>query len=253
MTATAPLADVLAEARRLVELADSGDVPLRLLGGTAIHLRAGERVSAGLRRAPKDIDLAVPAGTGGAVAALLSGGGYSPDEAFNRLEGSRRMLFHDHENARQIDVFVREFAMCHRIPIDERLLLEPVTIPLAELLLTKLQIVELNPKDEIDAYAMLQAHGVGDSDGATINADRVAALCARDWGLYRTVTLNLERLRARLSEAELAAAEREPIDERASLLEDAIAAAPKSSRWRLRARVGERVRWYEQPDEIEAA
>lgn len=253
MSAAAPLADVLAEARRLADLAESSSVGLRLIGGAAIHLRAGERVSGELRRVPKDIDVAVAAGTGGEVTSLLTSGGYEADEAFNVLEGSRRMLFRDMVNGRQLDVFVREFSMCHRIPIEERLLLEPLTIPLAELLLTKLQIVELNPKDASDALAMLQAHEVATDDGATINAARVADLCARDWGLCKTATLNLDRLRGRLAELELRAAERERIAAGIAALAEAIEAAPKSRGWRLRARVGERVRWYEQPDEIDAA
>jgi hypothetical protein len=253
MNATAPLADVLAEARRLVDMAEANAVALRLIGGAAIHLRAGERVPVQLRRAPKDIDVAVAAGSGREVSSLLTRGGYEPDEGFNVLEGSRRMLFRDMVNGRQIDVFVREFSMCHRIPIEERLLLEPVTIPLAELLLTKLQIVQLNAKDEIDAFAMLQAHEVGGSDGASINGARIAELCARDWGLHKTATLNLDRLRTRLDELEIPTAERERISAGLVALSDAIEAAPKSRGWRMRARLGERVRWYEQPDEIDAA
>jgi hypothetical protein len=253
MSAVVPLADVLDEARRLVAAAESSGVGLRLLGGTAIQLRAGDGLPADLRRAPKDIDVAVPGGAGGRVAALLTAGGYQPDEAFNVLEGGRRMLFYDTVNARQLDVFVSEFAMCHRVPIDERLLLEPVTIPLAELLVTKLQIVQLNAKDEIDVFAMLQAHDVGNDDGRTINAARIATLCARDWGLYRTVTLNLERLGARLESHTLAGHDRARIGAALARVGDAIDAAPKSSRWRLRARVGDRVRWYEEPDEVESA
>lgn len=253
MSAAAPLADVLREARRLVALAEDTGVAVRLLGGTAIHLRGGTRVAIGFRRAPKDIDVAVPGGAGGETAALLKVAGYVPDEGFNVLEGSRRMLFYDTANGRQLDVFVREFTMCHRIPIAERLLLEPVTIPLAELMLTKLQIVQLNDKDEIDVLAMLCAHQVGARDGETINAGRIAELCARDWGLHRTATLNLERLRARVAQAGLAPADAARIVAGLNGISDAIEKAPKSGRWRLRARVGERVRWYEEPDEVDAA
>ena len=106
--------------------------------------------------------------------ALLSACGYRPDDAFNRLEGTRRLLFHDDANSRHVDVFVRDFAMCHTIAIGERLLLEPVTLPLAGLLLTKLQIVELNVKDRQDIYALLQTHPVGAGDGGTVNGARVA-------------------------------------------------------------------------------
>jgi hypothetical protein len=254
MSPAGPLPDVLDEARRLVALADDAGTPVRLLGGTAIHLRVGTRVAIGFRRAPKDIDVAVPAGAGGTTASLLTAAGYVPDDGFNMLEGSRRMLFYDTENARQLDVFVREFTMCHRIPIDERLLLEPVTIPLAELMLTKLQIVQLNRKDEIDVLAMLCAHGVGERDGETINATRIAELCARDWGLCHTATINLDRLRARIAgDAGLAPADAERITAGLAAITDSIQSAPKSSRWRLRARVGERVRWYDEPDEVDAA
>ena len=253
MSPAGPLADVLDEARRVVALADDAGTPVRLLGGTAIHLRGGTRVAIGFRRAPKDIDVAVPAGAGGTTATLLTAAGYVPDDGFNMLEGSRRMLFYDTENARQLDVFVREFTMCHRIPLDERLLLEPVTIPLAELMLTKLQIVQLNSKDESDVLAMLCAHGVGERDGETINATRIAELCARDWGLYRTATINLDRLRACVAAAGLAPADAERITAGLAAISDSIQSAPKSNRWRLRARVGERVRWYDEPDEVDAA
>jgi hypothetical protein len=244
MTKAEPLADVLAEAGRLVALAEAEDVALRLLGGTAIQMRAGDRLAREFVRVPKDIDLVIPAGTGRELAELLTSSGYEPDEAFNLLEGARRMLFYDTANARQLDVFVSEFTMCHRIPLDERLLLEPVTIPLAELMLTKLQIVQLNPKDEIDVFAMLSAHAVGPADGDMINAERIAQLCARDWGLHRTVSINVEQLRGRVGE---------DIAAQLEAIETAIDAAPKSSRWRLRARVGERVRWYDEPDEVDAA
>jgi hypothetical protein len=248
--AASPLPDVLDEARRLVALADARDVELRLLGGTAIRLRGGERLLPVLRRAPQDIDVAVPARGGSQVAALLTTCGYRPDEGFNRLEGARRMLFHDVAHGRQLDVFVRDFAMCHRIPIDERLLLEPGTLPLAELMLTKLQIVELNAKDRIDLYAMLQAHEVAAADGTTINARRIAELCARDWGLHRTATINLGRLGEHLVSLEVPDADRRRIAAGIERIGEEMETAPKSRGWRMRARVGERVRWYEEPDEV---
>lgn len=253
MTVAAPLADVLGEARRLVADAEAAAVPMRLLGGTAIHLRGGERVPSELRRVPKDIDLAVPSGGGGAAAELLRSSGYSADEAFNRLEGARRMLFYDTANARQIDVFVHEFTMCHRIPINERLTLEPATLPLAELMMTKLQIVQLNRKDEVDIFAMLSAHDVGAADGDTINSERIAALCARDWGLHRTVSINVEQLRARAPDLLSTPARVDQAVADLDAIRAALDAAPKSAKWRLRARVGDRVRWYEEPDEVDAA
>jgi hypothetical protein len=245
-------ADVLEEARRLTDAAGAREAPVRLLGGTAIMLRAGERVHAALRRTPVDIDFVAGAGAGGDVVALLSACGYRPDEAFNRLEGARRLLFHDDANGRQVDVFVRDFAMCHTIPIGDRLLLEPVTLPLAELLLTKLQIVELNAKDRQDIYALLQTHQIGERDGALVNGAHVARVCARDWGLHRTVTLNLARIREHLPALPLDPHTLARIGVAIEVLSAALDAEPKSRGWRLRSRLGERVRWYDQPDDIDA-
>ena len=246
----APLADVLAEARRLADAAAAREAPVRLLGGAAIMLRAGDRLHAALRRTPVDIDLV--AGAGGETVALLKASGYRADEPFNRLEGARRLLFHDDANGRRVDVFVRDFAMCHTIPIGERLLLEPVTLPLAELLLTKLQIVRLNAKDRLDVYALLQTHPIGAHDGAMVNGPHIARVCARDWGLHRTVTLNLARLRECLSAVPLDPSALARIGARIDALAAALDAAPKSRAWRMRARLGERVRWYDEPDDIEA-
>ena len=245
-----PRPDVLEEARRLADAAAARGVPVRLLGGAAIMLRAGDRLSPALRRTPVDIDLVAAAGAGGDVTAFLGECGYRPDEPFNRLEGDRRLLFHDTVNGRQVDVFVRDFAMCHAIPIGDRLLLDPVTLPLAELLLTKLQIVELNAKDRLDMYALLQTHAIGTRDGATINALQVARICARDWGLHRTSTLNLARLREHLPAVPVDAPAAAGIGAGLDALARALDEEPKSPRWRVRARLGERVRWYDEPDEV---
>jgi hypothetical protein len=148
-----------------------------------------------------------------------------------------------------VDVFVGEFAMCHRVPVDERLLLEPATLPLAELLVTKLQIVELNEKDIRDAIALVHAHEVAERDGDAVNAARVAELCAVDWGLWRTITRNLERCRDHVGAYELPEGEAAVTARRFDALLERIEREPKSRAWRLRSRLGERVRWYELPEE----
>jgi hypothetical protein len=243
-------ADVLEEGERLAAEAERRDVPMRLLGGVAIQLRGRGRIPDALVRSPQDIDVIVAKGAQPEVTALLTAAGYGEDEAFNLVEGSRRLLFHDEEHGRHLDVFVDEFEMCHDLPLSERLLLEQTTVPIAELALTKLQIVELNEKDRNDLYALLHAHPVGDCDGTTLNATVIAGLCAGDWGLWRTCTLNLERLRNGLAATRLTADERRAVDRGLVALEQAIEAEPKGRKWRLRARVGERVKWFKTPDEI---
>src|SRR5712691_12268426 len=184
-------ADIIAEAERLLERAHSERVPLRLLGGIAVRLRAVGGLPETFSRRYADLDFLPPKGRSGPVQKFFRTAGYEPHVAFNALNGQERLLFFDDPNGRQVDIFVGAFSMSHRIPVGERLELEPHTLPLAELLLTKLQIAELNEKDVRDGLALVHGHAVGEGDGDTINAGRVAALCGCDWGLWRTITGNL--------------------------------------------------------------
>jgi len=160
------------------------------------------------------------------------------------------MLFFDEENGRQLDVFVGGFRMCHRIPLGERLEIDPISIPLAELLLTKLQVIELNEKDVRDTLALFDGHPVGDEDGDTLNGVRVARLCAADWGLWRTIVQNLGVCRDYAERLGLSDADRAAVAQRIDALLERMDAEPKSRAWRLRARIGDRKRWYELPEEV---
>jgi hypothetical protein len=119
--------------------------------------------------------------------------------------------------------------------------------------MTKLQIVELNAKDRSDLYALLATLPVGDHDDDVINARRIAELTARDWGLHHTFELNVAHLRDHVAEAGLDEGQRLLVGGNLDLLEEAMDAAEKSRGWRLRAKVGERKRWYEDVEEVERA
>jgi hypothetical protein len=243
-------ADIVAEAERLLELAQAEGVPLRLLGGVAIRLRATGGLPGTFARRYADLDFVTAKGRSGPTQQLFRATGYEPHVAFNALNGQERLLFFDETNHRQVDVFVGAFAMSHKIPVGERLELEPHTLPLAELLLTKLQIAELNEKDVRDGLALLHGHAVSESDEDTINAHRVAACCAGDWGLWRTITGNLALCRNHADAYDLSDAERARVRERIDDLLARIESVPKSRAWKLRARIGERKRWYEVPEEV---
>jgi hypothetical protein len=244
------LSGVVEEARRVVEEAERSGVGLRLLGGVAVRLRAGERLHPAFRREYADLDFIAPRGSSAEVQRFFGEQGYVPQVRFNTLYGKERLLFFDEENGRQVDVLVGDFRMCHRIPLGERLRLEPLTIPLAELLLTKLQIVELNEKDVRDALALLHAHEVGEEDGDRVNAARVAGLCAADWGLWRTFTANLGSLGGHLGRYGLSPEDEERVWGRIRALQERVEREPKPLAWRLRARIGDRKRWYELPEEV---
>jgi hypothetical protein len=247
---TAILPGVVDEAERLLAQAARDGATLALLGGVAVRLHAPE-VPPALDREYKDIDFAVPKGRGGDADKLLRAGGYEPEITFNAMMGKERMLFHDTAHGRQVDVFVGSFRMCHQIPFGNRLVKGERTVPLAELLLTKLQIVELNEKDVRDTVLLFHGHEVADHDGDAVNGERIAELCAGDWGLWRTITANLSRCREHLSDYALPSADVERIGGRLDDVLERIEQAPKSRGWRLRAKIGERKRWYELPEEVE--
>jgi hypothetical protein len=240
--------DVVAEGKRILARASADGTSIRLLGGVAIGLRAPGELAPAFRRTYADLDFMTAKKSVGIATDLFRSEGYEPHVAFNALHGGDRLLFFDNDNERQVDVFIGAFSMCHRVPLDGRLEVDPVSIPLAELLLTKLQVVQLNEKDVRDALALLHDHPVGDEDGETVNVARVAALCAADWGLWRTITQNLVACRSFADTYDVP--DRPTLDERLGALLDRIEAEPKSRAWRLRARIGDRKRWYDLPEEV---
>jgi hypothetical protein len=242
--------DIVEEARRVVGAAEAANVKLRVLGGIAVQLHAAGGVHPALARGYRDIDLVTARKQGRAAANVLRQLGYEPNERFNAINGSTRLVFYDLEHGRHVDVFVGEFRMCHAIPIADRLHLEDETVPLAELLLTKLQIVHLNEKDLRDVWAILLEHDVADHDEDAVNAGHIARLLAADWGLWRTSRESVESARAHLATSALDDADRALVDDRLRRLWQRVEDEPKSLRWRGRAKVGDRSRWYEEPEEI---
>jgi hypothetical protein len=246
--ASEPISDPVDESRRLVEAANRKGVVARILGGAAVYLQAP---SGGplFPRPVNDIDVATRRGMRTAITTVLTAAGYVPDQMFNALHGASRLLFYDTVNQRKVDIFVGDFSMCHQIPIADRLDREPLTIPLAELLLTKLQIVQLNERDQRDIYNLTYHHPISTRNGAGIEADVIADLCARDWGLWRTSKATIARCQANLASYEVDPQASHVIATRLALLWERIESAPKTARWRLRSRVGDRVRWYDEPEE----
>jgi hypothetical protein len=245
MSVSAPEHDVVREAQRVLDAAT--DIHLRLLGGVAIELSlSGPPL---LPRPYNDIDFITARGEGPMTVNVFEALGYEGDRQFNGLNGHRRLLFYDIANQRRVDVFVGRFEMCHTWPLEGRLDVVSNTIPLADLLLTKLQIFAVNEKDQRDVFNLLYGHKLAEDDEGT-NVAYIAKLCAGDWGLWRTVTMNIERARGTAQRFQLAPEDEAVILSRLDDLRKRIDAERKSAKWKLRARVGERVQWYEDPEEI---
>ncbi|HEY4279393.1 MAG TPA: hypothetical protein VGM91_14310 [Conexibacter sp.] len=227
--------------------ADERGLAVRLLGGVAILLRLGERFDPRYARPYRDIDVVCGRKDGRGLEQLLADRGWAPAVEFNALNGARRLLFHDPQSEAQVDVFVNEFSMCHALPLADSLDRPGPSLPATDLVMTKLQIVELNAKDRSDLYALLAASEVRDGDPDAIEPQRIASLTGSDWGLHHTFELNLARLREEVATGDGPADAAAPIE----ALQDAMAAAPKSRGWKMRDRIGERKRWYELPEEVD--
>ena len=227
-----PGVEIVSEAQALVREATARGVVLRLLGGIAVSVRCTGGGDAAPHREFADIDAITRRKSKRGLAALLEERGYEPNQRFNALNGRDRLIFYGPEG--KLDVFVESFEMCHRLDLADRVELDAETITVSDLLLTKLQVVELTDKDHQDLVLLLEVCG-GDLD-----LPYLAQLLSNDWGLWRTVTGNLART-----------AERVPATRpRIEGLLAAVEVAPKSRRWRSRAMVGERKRWYELPEEV---
>jgi hypothetical protein len=245
-----PLDDVTAEAERVGTAAVASGLRLRLMGGTAIFLTSPTVRTAPYARSYGDFDLAVAGRDARRAAAFLEAAGYVPEKMFNALHGATRLNFGHPQGRWPIDVVIDEVAMSHRIDLRGRLDGPGPTLTLADLLLTKLQIWEINPKDLGDIVCLLADHEIADrEDPATIDRRRIVGLAAADWGLGHTIERNLRRVVEEVANRAPADPPRDPVAQ-ASLLLDAMDRAPKSIAWKARARVGERVRWYETPEEV---
>lgn len=243
-----PFQDICAEASRVASALDRASVPLRLIGGVAIWLRCPSARSDSLHREYADLDFLGLSSHSAEIKQFLVGLGYEADKYFNSLHGRSRLLFHDPVNGRQVDVLFDEMIMCHRLDFRTRIGVDPHTLPLADLLLTKLQIVQVNPKDMTDLVTLFCDHPIGDHDGEYINGRYIARLAANDWGLYRTIQLNLDHIREHARDLPQIGAY--AVHQQVQSLWAMMAVEPKSVKWKVRARIGDRVQWYELPEEV---
>jgi hypothetical protein len=243
-----PLETLTDEVTRVLDAADREGVTLRAVGGLAVfHLCPSARVPP-LARSYKDVDLVGRRGDARPITELLASLGYEPAAEFNALHGHRQMYFWDAANGRQLDVFVERINLSHELDVGHRLDLAPRTLPPADLLLTKLQVVEVNDRDLKDGTALLADQPIA-PDG--IDPARVVEVLSSDWGWWRTCTRNLEAV-TRFAYGLEGFPGKERVRRAVQELRRHIDEAPKSMRWKLRSILGERVRWYELPEETGA-
>jgi hypothetical protein len=246
--------DFRREVDRILAAAKTEVVLLRVIGALAFNMHCPKYgyLQEMLGRAYTDIDFASYTKHGEGISKLFANLGYEEDFMVSRLFGRSRLLFHDNsDNKRHCDVFFDKLEFCHDIPFKDRLEVDELTIPLAELILEKMQIVKINQKDLIDTVMLLREHEIGRTDSETINGQRIAQLCAAEWGLWRTATMNLGRVGEYVSNADkLDEEDKQNVQSKIEQLLKLIEEEPKSTGWRLRARIGDKRKWYRDVEEL---
>lgn len=239
--------ELLSAAAESVGAAAESGVRMRLLGGIAVFQLAPSSRASPLARSYHDFDVVVPSRAGATTARVLRSLGYGEDPHFNALHGAQRMIF---TSARGfvVDVLVGTFQMCHRLELGRDLPEVGLTVHPADLLLTKLQIVELEEKDLRDAVALLIDLPLAGTGSGGIDPERFVRPLAEDWGFYHTVEQNLPKV-VEYATTHLDGARANRTARAVQLLEAAMLGRPKSLKWKMRARVGEKLSWYEMPEE----
>jgi hypothetical protein len=244
--------DAFEQSVAVVREANKRGIPLKLLGGQAVRLLCPQFPHRA--REDQDMDFASVSPAKRSVMEFFAEKGFVGDQRFNTLYGDKQMYFTTSDGNTSVDVIMDKLNMCHLLDFSDRIGRLPFTLDVTDLLLSKLQIVELNSKDVHDLLHLLSGFEVreGDEPG-TVALARVGKVVGEDWGWWRTVTGNLDKL------VQLGSGEHQDLIPLARLY-DPVAqtrhiheycdACPKTLKWKLRSKVGERVQWYELPEEI---
>lgn len=241
------------QAHRILDQARERQVTLRLLGAIAFHLSCPNfnYIQRESGRVFTDIDFMGYFKQMREVEGLFKEMGYSEDRRIKSVPGLRRSIFLHADQPWHSDVFYDVLDFSHELDLRERLEIDYPTLSLVDLLLEKMQIARINEKDVIDTLMLLREHEAGEVDGRIIRIDHLARSCKADWGLWKTVTINLDKVDRLADKYDVLGTEdRHIIRERLARIRERIEREPPTLRWRLRSRIGERVQWYRDVDEV---
>lgn len=245
---------------KTVEKAKEEGVILRAIGAVAIrlhtreledlHKRLGRKAASG--EEISDLDYITYTKMRSKVEKVLEKFGYTPDHAAQMLAWlwSERPVYIVPQGKYHADIFFDKLEMCHTVDFKNRLERDFPTIPLAELMMEKMQIVQINEKDLKDCTALLIGHDVGSEDCEVVNGQHIAKVLANDWGFWYTMTTNLQKLKNYSVKLNLTPEERGIVESRLAKLLQLIEQEPKTSAWQKRAKTGTSKKWYRDVEEI---
>lgn len=241
------------EAKRIINCAKKHGVPLRLIGALAFNLHCPKfnYIHDRWGRVFTDTDFVARSEDSSSLIEAYRDLGYQHDEMITTLYGDKRLIFDHPETGFHSDVFFDKLDFCHVLPLRERLEVDKLTIPLAELFLEKMQIVQINEKDIIDTIILIREHPIGENDKETINGTIIGRVLATEWGFWRTVTMNMEKVKSTAERTDLLEdADKTNVLKKLEEIRSRIDAMPKPLAWKVRSRIGDRVKWYKDVDEL---
>ena len=246
------IADFYEESLRIIREADQKGMILRLIGGLGVRHISPSALKPPWKRHYKDIDFVASKKGREGLEVFFEEQGYEPNRQRNLFCGDKRLLFYDHDHNRQVDIFISVFDMCHFLDLEERLHLSDVTLTPEDLFLTKIQIIELNEKDVLDLGVLLLDTEVSkEGKKGGFDLQYVARLCAHNWGWFRTVTKNIDELKNYINRLEeTSSGEKERIIANLEIINKAIHDHPKSLSWKSRNVIGDKVQWYNLPEDL---
>ncbi|MGC1122528.1 MAG: hypothetical protein WBA22_15685 [Candidatus Methanofastidiosia archaeon] len=245
---------------RILAEADKRGIPLRIIGAIAIrtHCPTFKHLEYDMGRMLTDIDFVGYDRDIKAIRKLFLDLDYREDPAIKAMMSgmgmgkmSKRLIFYEDSLGIHSDVFLDELKFCHAVNFRNRLEIDHLTVSLTDMFLSKLQIVQINEKDIIDSIVLLREHEVGPTDKESVNEDYIAELFAADWGFWRTATENLEKIKTFAQDYDrLVEEDKKDVVGKIEQLQKRIEDEPKSFKWKMRDRVGDKKQWYEDVEEV---
>lgn len=242
------------EAKLMVEEARKQGLTLRIMGGVGVRLHSLEfegfarklgRLGGTEKQEFSDLDFMAYRRQRGQMPNFFKVFGYSKRPATLSTATTERQIYFHPKGWFYLDVFFDVLKMNHDLNFKGRLELDYPTITVTDLLLEKLQIVQFTEKDLKDSLVLLRAHSVGGGEKEMINAKHIAKLLANDWGFWYTATTNLNGIKELTLRYEVLTNEEQgDIISKINEILKFIDMESKSFRWKRRAVIGNKVKWY---------
>lgn len=222
----------------------------RLFGGLSIEVIAPWKDIFGIDRPVKDIDIIVPRSSMITAMDVLSIDGWKMNGRNQRINSGILVCAIDNTSGTRLDMYADPVILNQTLYFGQRLRILEKTLTPVDLLISKLQIVNITDRDLDDICALAGGCQVAAVDSpSTLNAERLKIICSNSWALQYTSIGNLDAAERRagthrdIQEERLAR-----ILQNVSLLRNICTDCPKSWTWRLRAKIGPLLPWYEQID-----